>query len=272
MTDNPLGNQTENPRRYQPDILCPISRRASRSLLDIDKNFRMYGLDYWQAYELSWLNNKGKPQVAIAGFYFNSESENIIESKSLKLYLNSLNQEQYKNINTVRELIQNDLSAISRSEVKVDIHFLDEVEEPWSLVRAGRCIDKSEIQCEAQQIDSGLLATEDRDVANEQLYSDLFKSNCPVTGQPDWASFELRYTGKKIDESGLLQYLVSYRGHQGYHEECTERIFRDIMLKCQPDELRVGLNFLRRGGLDINVYRSTAAVTADSVNSRTLRQ
>jgi len=272
MTDNPLGSQTEHPQKYQPDVLYPIPRWASRSLLDIDKKTRMFGLDHWQAYELSWLNSSGKPQVAIGEFYFNSESENIVESKSLKLYLTSLNQERYKNRETVRSLIEQDLSSVSRSEVKVVIHPLDEIEGGASGARAGRCIDHIDVELGAQQPDVELLNIADADADDEVLYSDLFRSNCPVTGQPDWASIEIRYTGIKISESNLLQYLISFREHQGYHEECAERIFRDIMLKCRPSELRVGMNFLRRGGLDINVYRSTAPVTSDSVNTRLIRQ
>lgn len=272
MTDNPLGSQTEHPKKYQPDVLYPIPRWASRSLLDIDKKILMYGLDHWQAYELSWLNTSGKPQVAIAEFFFNSESENIVESKSLKLYLNSLNQERYKSGEAVRSLIEQDLSSVSRSEVKVVIHPLDEIEVEASGVRAGRCIDHSAVEIDPQQPNAELLALTEGEADDEILYSDLFRSNCPVTGQPDWASIELRYTGKKIDESSLLEYLISFREHQGYHEECAERIFRDIMLTCQPSELRVGMNFLRRGGLDINVYRSTEPVTSDSVNNRLIRQ
>lgn len=272
MTDNPLGSQTEHPKKYQPDVLYPIPRWASRSLLDIDKKILMYGLDHWQAYELSWLNAAGKPQVAIGEFFFNSESENIVESKSLKLYLNSLNQERYQNGESVRSLIEQDLSSVSRSEVKVIIHRLDDIEDETSGVRAGRCIDHSVVEIDPQQPNAELLSLTGADVDDEILYSDLFRSNCPVTGQPDWASIELRYTGKKIDESSLLKYLISFREHQGYHEECAERIFRDIMLTCQPSELRVGMNFVRRGGLDINVYRSTEPVTSDSVNSRLIRQ
>ena len=272
MTDNPLGSQTEHPKQYQPEVLYPISRMVSRSLLGIDKKIRMFGLDHWQAYELSWLSSSGKPQVGIGEFYFNSESENIVESKSLKLYLNSLNQERYKNKETVRSLIENDLSLVSCSEVKVEIHSLDEIEDEVFSARVGKCIDHVDVELIAQQPDSQLLNITDVDSDDEVLYSDLFRSNCPVTGQPDWASVEIRYTGKKISESSLLEYLISFREHLGYHEECAERIFRDIMLECEPSELRVGMNFLRRGGLDINVYRSTAAVTSDSVNSRLIRQ
>lgn len=272
MTENPLGSQTEHPRKYQPEVLYPIPRWASRSLLDIDKKVLMYGLDHWQAYEISWLDQGGKPQVAIGEFFFNSESENIVESKSLKLYLNSLNQESYAQAETVRSLIEKDLSSVSKSEVKVVLHGLDEIDAEDGSGRAGRSIDYLGVNPGTAQADAELLELEDGDVDDELLFSDLFRSNCPVTGQPDWASIELRYTGKRINASGLLSYLVSYREHQGYHEECAERIFRDIMLKCKPSELRIGMNFLRRGGLDINVYRSTAPVTSDSVNSRLIRQ
>lgn len=261
-----------HPQQYAPEILYPIPRWASRSLLDIDKKVLMYGLDHWQAYELSWLNTDKKPQVAMAEFFFNSDSENIIESKSLKLYLNSLNYESYQSVDVLKSAIEKDLSSISRSEVKVNIFSLDDMDEGWSPARAGRSIDSLDIVCNSMGVEPELLSVDNADVDDEQLYSDLFRSNCPVTGQPDWASFELRYTGKKINESSLLQYLISYRSHQGYHEECAERIFRDIMLRCQPSELRIGMNFLRRGGLDINVYRSTVPVTSDSVNKRLIRQ
>lgn len=272
MAENPLGEQVSNPARYSPDILYPIARWASRSLLDIDKKVLMYGLDHWQAYELSWLDSSGKPQVGIGEFFFNSESENIVESKSLKLYLNSLNQERYEHVGELKQVLEKDLSAVSQSEVKIEIFALDEIEEGATGIRAGKSIDESPIEIYSETVNPSLLRADNVNVDDEQLYSDLFRSNCPVTGQPDWASVEIRYTGKKIDESSLLTYLVSYRTHQGYHEECAERAFRDIMLQCQPSELRIAMNFLRRGGLDINVYRSNVPVTSDSVNNRMIRQ
>ena len=271
MAENPLGAQSQNPTTYSPDILYPIPRWAARSLLDIDKKILMYGIDHWQAYELSWLDLNGKPQVAIGEVFFNSDSENLVESKSLKLYLNSMNQERYKDARKVQEVIRGDLSALSKSEVKVELFSLDDC-EIGSLSRAGRCIDHHSPESYAETPDQQILKMSSDLVDDEQLYSDLFRSNCPVTGQPDWASFEIRYTGPKIDESSLLAYLCSFRQHQGYHEECAERIFRDITQACKPQELRIAMNFLRRGGLDINVYRSTVPVTSDSVNSRLVRQ
>ncbi len=271
MAENPLGTQSQNPTRYSPDILYPIPRWAARSLLDIDKKVLMYGIDHWQAYELSWLDLNGKPQVAIGEFFFNSESENIVESKSLKLYLNSMNQESYEDASKVAEIISRDLSGLSKSEVKVVLYSLDEY-EIGPQVRAGRSIDQHMPEFSFKEPEQEILKTEPSNADDEQLYSDLFRSNCPVTGQPDWASFEIRYTGSKIDESALLSYLCSFRQHQAYHEECAERIFRDITQACKPQELRIAMNFLRRGGLDINVYRSTVPVTSDTVNSRLVRQ
>lgn len=271
MAKNPLGDKTANPTRYDASLLYPIPRWPARSLLDIDKKLLMYGIDHWHAYELSWLTDDDRPQVAMAEFFFNSNAENIVESKSLKLYLNSLNAEHYADSAQVEEIITQDLSAVSKSEVKVVIQALESVVN-LNEARPGRSIDAAKVSDWRDGPDQALLRIESRAVDDEQLHSDLFRSNCPITGQPDWASFEIRYSGSKIDESSLLTYLCSYRQHQGYHEECAERIFRDIMLQCSPQELRIGLNFLRRGGLDINVYRSSEPVTSDSVNARLVRQ
>lgn len=267
--DNPLGKATANPTRYAPEVLYPIPRWASRSLLEIDKNILMYGLDHWRAYELSWLNLDGKPQVAIGEFYFDAQSTNIIESKSLKLYLNSLNQERYQNWQTVESLLEADLSQVSESEVKIELQALGDV---TVAVPSGRSIDHLPLVSQQDEPNAQLLQVSETRVDDETLCSDLFRSNCPVTGQPDWASLELRYTGQQIVPESLLAYLCSFRQHQAYHEECAERIFRDVMLRCRPQELRIGMNFLRRGGLDINVYRSTVPVTSDSVSERLQRQ
>lgn len=272
MTGNPLGENIPSPSKYDPGILYPIPRWPARSLLDIDKKLLMYGLDHWHAYELSWLNDKGKPQIAVAEFYFDADSENIVESKSLKLYLNSFNQERFASTEKLQEIIGNDLSAVSKSKVSVKILGLGQGEAASVSVRKGRSLDQQDIEVTVFQPDAGLLKKSDNPAFDECVYSDLFRSNCPVTGAPDWASVQIEYTGQGIDEASLLAYLCSFRQHQGYHEECAERIFRDIMTTCAPDELTLSMNYLRRGGLDINVYRSTRPMASNEVIPRLLRQ
>lgn len=270
--DNPLGSNTTYPDSYNPGVLYPIPRWPARSLLDIDKKIQMYGLDHWQAFELSWLNFKAKPEVAIAEIFFNCESENIIESKSLKLYLNSFNQERIESPAKVIEMISADLSKVSNSEVKVVITPLRKSIRQTSNVLPGKCIDELDVEITEVTPNDQLLSCGSELVFDDELYSDLFKSNCPVTGQPDWASVSIQYTGMQINPESLLKYLCSFRSHQGYHEECAERIYRDIMVRCKPNELFVGMNYLRRGGIDINVYRSTRLLGSDEVNERLIRQ
>ena len=272
MSDNPLGESIPSPSKYDPGILYPIPRWPARSLLDIDKKIPMHGFDHWHAYELSWLNQKGKPVVAVGEFWFDADSENIVESKSLKLYLNSLNQEKFGSSQAITEVIANDLSALSKSEAKVLITGADDIEFASQANRVGKKIDALDVEVSKYEPDADLLEIEDSVVFDEELYSDLFRSNCPVTGAPDWASMSVSYTGAKISEASLLTYLCSFRQHQAYHEECAERIYRDIMVKCQPQELSLSLNFVRRGGLDINVYRSSSPMNSEQRVGRSIRQ
>lgn len=272
MSVNPLGEKVPSPSKYDPGILYPIPRWPARSLLDIDKKLLMYGLDHWHAYELSWLDERGKPQVAIGEFFFNADSENIVESKSLKLYLNSFNQERFASREALGGVISNDLSALSKSRVTVNIMGIGQGEGATVAVREGKSLDGIDVEISVFQPDESLLKTRDEPAFDERVYTDLFKSNCPVTGAPDWASVEITYTGMAIDEASLLAYLCSFREHQGYHEECAERIFRDLVRVCQPTELSLSMNYLRRGGLDINVYRSTQPVPSEAVKRRLLRQ
>lgn len=272
MSVNPLGENVPSPSKYDPGILYPIPRWPARSLLDIDKKLPMHGLDHWHAYELSWLDTRGKPQVAIGEFFFNASSENIVESKSLKLYLNSLNQERFESREALAGIISNDLSALSKSRVTVELMSLGQGEGASVVLREGKSLDALDVEITAFQPDESLLKTRSEPAFDERVYSDLFKSNCPVTGAPDWASVEIEYSGMLIDEASLLAYLCSFREHQGYHEECAERIFRDLSRICQPSELSLSMNYLRRGGLDINVYRSTQPVPSDCVKRRLLRQ
>ncbi len=271
MSGNPLGENVPSPSKYDPGILYAIPRWAARSLLDIDKKIPMHGIDHWHAYELSWLNEKGKPQVAVGEFFFDADSENIVESKSLKLYLNSFNQERFASREQLGEIIKNDLSAVSKSGVRVRL--LDVAAHGTDTgLQQGKSLDGLDISITEFEPAPQLLRCVDNAVFDELLTSDLFKSNCPVTAQPDWASVAICYTGAQIEDAGLLAYLCSYRGHQGYHEECAERIYRDIMQRCAPAELRVAMNFVRRGGLDINVYRSSEPISSESVNARRPRQ
>ncbi len=272
MSENPLGKKTRYPKKYDSGLLYPIPRRTTRSLLDLEKNLIMCGIDHWHAYEISWLDSSGKPEVAIGEFFFDANSKNIIESKSLKLYLNSLNEELYKDTNELVEQIAKDLSQVSCSEVKVVLVSPSEVKGPVFSKRRGSSIDSELIECFASYPDETVLQTENDIIIDAELHSDLFRSKCPVTGQPDWASFDIKYTGPKIKPDSLLSYLCSFRDHEGYHEECAERIYRDITLQCRATELEIGLKFLRRGGIDINIYRSTNPIAEELVGIRTSRQ
>jgi 7-cyano-7-deazaguanine reductase len=272
MSDNPLGRETSYPTHYDPAVLYPIPRWPSRSLLDIDKKIPLYGFDFWRAYELSWLNEKGRPEVGIGEIYVDAKSDNIVESKSLKLYLNSLNNETFKSRRSLAAVISRDLTAVTRSEVTVVIRELGE-ESLYTLdqLKATR-LDMLDIPVNASQPAPELLVTVAENVTRERLCSDLFRSNCPITGQPDWASVLIEYSGQRIVPAALLAYICSFRSHQGYHEECAELMFRDIMVRCQPRHLIIGLQFTRRGGLEINPFRSNDQISPEQLQFRLVRQ
>ncbi|MAM70822.1 MAG: NADPH-dependent 7-cyano-7-deazaguanine reductase QueF [Gammaproteobacteria bacterium] len=270
MTDSLLGKQTENPRSYAPEILRPVPRIDNRNLLDISAELPFAGVDVWHAYELSWLNSEGLPQAVMGRFIFKCESPNLIESKSLKLYLNSLNQEKYSDQHEVLQIIARDLSACAGSEVTVELFSLQE-EAMLAGKENGYCLDQEKISAGDYQPDKTLLESDSSSVVEESLYSNLFRSNCPITGQPDWATITVGYRGPKISRASLLAYLVSYRMYNGYHEDCVEKIFMDISTRCKPEALTVQANFLRRGGLDINPVRSSLPVQTDQFR-RFIRQ
>lgn len=272
MDKNPLGQTTEYPRHYDPELLYAIPRWASRSLLDIDKKVELHGFDIWRAYEVSWLDRKGKPEVAMGEFYFDARSENLVESKSLKLYLNSLNNEVFGSSEAFAERVAADLQETTRSEVKVVVRQLGESPLSQIQIPPGKCIDSATVGVLELQPDAELLRTTGSNTERSALYSNLFRSNCPITGQPDWATVMVQYSGPTIEEASLLTYLCSFRQHAGYHEECAEMIYRDLMFKCAPETLVVGMNFNRRGGLDINPYRSNRPISPDRMNYRFVRQ
>ncbi len=256
LTLSLLGKETTYVTEYQSDLLFPIPRKAKRAEIHVPDALPFYGVDIWNAYEISWLNRKGKPMVALGKFIFPCTSPSIIESKSLKLYLNSFTNTQFDSVAAVCKTIQQDLSNYVDALVEVTIIPLNEFSQTEIKSFTGICIDELDINCDEYLINSSFLQTEEQ-VVSEVLYSDLLKSNCLVTGQPDWASVQIQYTGKKIQHEGLLKYIVSFRNHNEFHEQCVERIFMDIMRQCQPQKLTVHACYTRRGGLDINPFRST---------------
>ena len=249
-----LGEVTDYPERYDPELLVSIPRQEGRSLLPNVGGFK--GVDRWTAYELSWLDVRGKPQVMIAEFSVPCDSPNIVESKSFKLYLNSLNQARFQSRLELQATLARDLATGFGVAIEIQMFSLDEYAGLGLTRFPGQCIDELDIETGDNEPCPSLLKTGTATVT-EQLYSHLLKSNCPVTGQPDWASVLIGYSGRQIDHSGLLRYLVSFRQHQDFHEHCVERIFADLMTQCRPESLTVYARYTRRGGLDINPYRTT---------------
>lgn len=267
-----LGKKSEYDPIYNPDKLFPIPRKGKRDEIGVSKELPFYGFDLWNHYEVSWLNEKGKPVVALAEIVYGCETPNIIESKSMKLYFNSFNNSTFKEVDTVKTIIEKDIAARVEGKVSVTINLLPlKNNETLYAGFEGTCIDDLDIDCSSYNIDTSFLTSE-KDYVEESLYSNLLKSNCLVTNQPDWGSVLITYKGKQINREGLLRYLVSFRNHNEFHEQCIERIFMDIMSICKPDELTVYGRYTRRGGLDINPYRTTKNVDLKIKNTRLSRQ
>ncbi|BBB27175.1 NADPH-dependent 7-cyano-7-deazaguanine reductase QueF [Amphritea japonica] len=264
----PLGADTEYVNQYDAALLYPIARDLNWKAQGVIRSeLPFQGSDIWNAYEVSWLNDKGKPVVRLAEFRFSATSHNIVESKSFKLYLNSFNLTRFDSESEVQARMVTDLTVASEGAVEVILSQLD-ITTPI-LKFEGECLDELDIEVtDYSPAPQRLSAT--GEVVEEALYSHLLKSNCPVTGQPDWASIAIEYRGAAIDREGLLQYLISYREHGDFHEQCVESIFMDIWNRCRPEELTVYARYLRRGGLDINPYRSSK--TGRPVNLRLSRQ
>jgi 7-cyano-7-deazaguanine reductase len=273
VVDSELGKKTEYDQSYNPDRLYSIPRAVKRMEIGIEtETLPFFGFDCWNHYEVSWLNEKGKPMVAIAEIYYDCNSEFIVESKSLKLYFNSLNNVKFKSINEIEKIIKKDLETIINAEVSVVLKQLGHsISLPIFEKFEGECIDDLDIDCNKYTVDPSYLSTSDEQVI-ETLYSDLLKSNCLVTNQPDWGSIQISYVGNKINREGLLRYLISFRNHNEFHEQCIERIFVDIIKNCNPIELTIYARYTRRGGLDINPYRSTKKISKQNINFRLIRQ
>src|SRR5574343_280877 len=268
---SPLGKTTAYANQYAPELLFPIPRAEKRAELGLTENALPFsGEDLWNAYEISWLNPRGKPVVAVGVFRVPADSPCLIESKSLKLYLNSLNQTVFADPDAVRRTLAQDLSHAAGRPVAVELSTL--AEQPPAAVGypTGRLLDTQDIDCSDYLPAPELLRCAGGPVVEEALYSHLLKSNCLVTGQPDWAMLVIRYRGPAIDPAGLLRYIVSFRNHNEFHEQCVERIFCDLRRQCAPEALAVHARYTRRGGLDINPFRSCGAYPAPG-NTREIR-
>lgn len=252
---SPLGKTSAYIDQYDASLLFPIARSENREKINI-KALPFVGVDYWTGYEISWLNPKGKPQVRIATFAIACDSTNIIESKSFKLYLNSYNQTKFDHQEQVIVQMQKDLTKAANGKVTVTFNAVsDQIGSPYDLAQYD-LIDDIDIDCEQFDVDVKLLKA-NGDTGSQKMVSHLLKSNCPVTGQPDWGTVFIEIQGALIDEASLLQYIISYRQHNEFHEHCVEQMFNDLNQLLKPMELTVAARYVRRGGLDINPIRST---------------
>jgi 7-cyano-7-deazaguanine reductase len=261
-----LGKVATYTDRYDAALLYPLPRAAQRALIGVTDRPIFLGADLWTAYELSWLNARGKPQVALGRFTVPSESTHLVESKSLKLYLNSFNNTVFADIDAVRQTLQKDLSeavwrgGVVNSSVGVELKSPEQYAKEKIAEMDGLSLDRLDLDCSHYQPAPELLSAASNEApVTETLYSNLLKSNCLVTGQPDWGSVSISYSGAQIEQAGLLQYIVSFRNHNEFHEHCVERIFMDILTRCKPTKLTVYARYTRRGGVDINPWRSSHA-------------
>jgi 7-cyano-7-deazaguanine reductase len=277
----PLGKNTTYPTAYDPSLLFSIARAESRSRFQMSDAQPFKGFDHWRAYELSWLGASGKPVVAMADIIIPASSPMLVESKSLKLYLNSLNQHVFFDVLSAVNVISADIAHAAGAPVSVDIQVLTGARDSFAHTNSFDdsvvLLDDLEVTTVLYRPDPDLLVFETQssdspEVVSETLASNLFRSNCPVTSQPDWGTILVAYKGLKISRQSLLQYIISYREHEGFHEHCVEQIFCDVLKRCAPDELTVSINFLRRGGLEINPIRSTRSDLRPAALTRLLRQ
>ena len=270
---SPLGKSSAYPSSYDPTLLFPIPRQAKREELGINGTLPFFGVDIWNAYEVSWLNTRGKPQIAIATFMVPADAPNIIESKSFKLYLNSFNQSRLDNAQVLIDTLKKDLSAAAGATIDVTLTEAGAFSGLRMGELSGLLLDRLDIEVVDHHPNAALLsANQEEAVVEETLLSHLLKSNCPVTSQPDWGSVQIHYVGAPINQEGLLKYLIGFREHNEFHEQCVERIFMDVLRQCRPQKLSVYARYTRRGGLDINPWRSNFSATQAPSNLRNARQ
>ncbi len=269
---SPLGKPAAYTEQYDASLLFPIARRNAREQIGIGAQLPFFGTDIWNAYELSWLNARGKPQIAIATFYVPADSPNIVESKSFKLYLGSFAQTAFDSIDIVRDTIRRDVCASCGASVSVHLAGPGEFGKLRLEEFDGLSLDRLDLDTDVYHPDASLLKAALHEApVEETLYSNLLKSNCPVTGQPDWGSVQIHYVGPQIDQGALLRYIISYRNHTGFHEQCVEKMFVDVLKACQPVKLAIYARYTRRGGLDINPFRTNFNSPMPD-NFRTARQ
>lgn len=268
-----LGKPACYQAEYDPSLLFSIARLDKRNEIGISGTLPFFGADIWNAYEVSWLNLRGKPQVAIATFIIPADSPNIVESKSFKLYLNSYNQTRLADTDTLLARLKADVSAAVGAAVQVRLTLPDAFGSVAFAELKGLSLDRLDIEVDSYTPNPALLrAAQGAEPVEETLVSNLLKSNCLVTGQPDWGSVQIHYVGAPIDQAGLLQYLIGFRTHNEFHEQCVERIFIDVLRQCQPLKLAVYARYTRRGGLDINPWRSNISGSQLPPNLRCARQ
>ena len=267
---SPLARAATYAERYDPGLLFAVERAPQRAALGLGADLPFRGVDAWTAYEASWLDVDGKPQVAIATFAVPADSPRLVESKSVKLYLTSINQERFASASAVGATIARDLSSATGAIAAVTLTLPANFGELHHKELAGDSIDEEPLARVSDELSPESLSAAGPTVA-EALRSHLFRSVCPVTGQPDYASVQLAYRGARIDRAGLLAYLVSFRRHPGFHEHCVERIFMDVWRRCGPEVLSVYARFMRRGGIDINPFRTSGDAQLPP-NARTARQ
>lgn len=271
--DSPLGKISTYVDSYDPSLLFPMPRAEKRAELGLSGTLPFFGMDIWNAYELSWLNQRGKPQVAIATLLVPADTPNMVESKSMKLYLNSLNQTRIDSQEALVALLQGDLSAALGAEIQIKLLASQDFGKQVVGEFEGLLLDRLDIAVDRYAPEPELLrAAFDQAPVEESLVSHLLRSNCPVTNQPDWASIQIRYSGPAIDQEGLLKYLIGFRQHQEFHEHCVERVFMDIQRQCQPSKLMVSARYTRRGGIDINPWRANFPLSGMPPNARHARQ
>ena len=270
MTELPLGKTTSYPDRYAPETLCRIDRADSRKRIGLGADLPFSGVDIWNAWELTWLGKGGQPQSATAEIRIPADSPGIVESKSMKLYLGSFAMSEHASPVAVRDLIATDLGECVGAPVTVRVDLLDATQGRGLRRLPGASLDRLEVACKDWEVDASLLRADASSMVSEDLYSDALRSLCPVTGQPDLASVLVSYQGPRIDRASLLRYIVSYRRHQDFHENCVERMFVDIAERCGAAKLTVYARYQRRGGIDINPFRSN--FEAAPANLRLWRQ